>query len=372
MLTDNTTPQESEHNAGTPGKAPAPAKRRAFWAKHGFSICYGLLLFSFTVYAVCDAFLIPHRYTTAISPDTDTLSSVETIAMSAETEQLVAALSAAGENTHHRRAHTAPGSRAAKADNTTAAEDAAPAADTAVQNPISVSSDSSVSLSQYRYCDTNVYVADVILSSPEDLNTAFAEDTYGRNIKAATSAIADAHDALLAVNGDFYGTRNDGYVIRNGVLYRSTSAGNEDLAIYADGDFRIVHEDDFSAEQLLADGALQVFSFGPALLSDGEILVDAQDEVGRAKASNPRTAIGMIEPLHYVFVVSDGRTDESEGLSLSELAAFMKELGVSTAYNLDGGGSSTMVYQGEVVNRPTTGGNTIKERSVSDIVYITE
>ena len=73
---------------------------------------------------------------------------------------------------------------------------------------------------------------------------------------------------------------------------------------------------------------------------------------------------------HYVFVVSDGRTEESEGLSLLELAEFMDTLGVETAYNLDGGGSSTMYFNGEVINKPTTSGRNIKERSVSDIVYI--
>ena len=93
-------------------------------------------------------------------------------------------------------------------------------------------------------------------------------------------------------------------------------------------------------------------------------------EVGRAKASNPRTAIGIIDDLHYVFVVSDGRTNESEGLSLYELAGFFQQIGVKTAYNLDGGGSSTMVFNGEVINNPTTSGSSIKERSISDIIYI--
>ena len=87
-------------------------------------------------------------------------------------------------------------------------------------------------------------------------------------------------------------------------------------------------------------------------------------------ASNPRTAIGIVDPLHYVFVVSDGRTKASEGLSLRELAQIMQELGVKTAYNLDGGGSSTMVFQGRVVNNPTTNGKRVSERSVSDIVCI--
>ena len=86
-------------------------------------------------------------------------------------------------------------------------------------------------------------------------------------------------------------------------------------------------------------------------------------------ASNPRTAIGIIDENHYVFVVSDGRTSESEGLSLYELATFMKKLNVETLYNLDGGGSSTMYFNGNIINNPTTSGR-ISERKVSDIVYV--
>ena len=227
-----------------------------------------------------------------------------------------------------------------------------------------------VELTEYRENDTTIYAADVCVTDPSQLKTAFANGTYGKNVKDATSDIADSVDAILAINGDFYGARNSGYVIRNGVLYRSTSSGAEDLVIYEDGSFAIIDEDEVTAEQLLADGAVQVLSFGPALVEDGEIAVTQGEEVGKAMASNPRTAIGIYEDGHYVFVMSDGRTDESEGLSLYELAEFLQELGVETAYNLDGGGSSTMVYQGEVVNNPTTSGNSVKERSVSDIVYI--
>ena len=121
---------------------------------------------------------------------------------------------------------------------------------------------------------------------------------------------------------------------------------------------------------MVDNGVWQAFSFGPSLIENGEITVSSGDEVGKAMASNPRTAIGIIDNLHYVFVVSDGRTSESAGLSLSELAQFMDDLGCTTAYNLDGGGSSTMYFQGEVINNPTTNGNQIQERSVSDIVYI--
>ena len=89
-------------------------------------------------------------------------------------------------------------------------------------------------------------------------------------------------------------------------------------------------------------------------------------------ASNPRTAIGQIDELHYVFVVSEGRTSDNAGLSLYQLAQFMKSLGCTTAYNLDGGGSSTMYFDGEVINDPTGGGRGSSggERKVSDIVYL--
>ena len=228
-----------------------------------------------------------------------------------------------------------------------------------------------ITLTEYREHDTTIYVADVTLSTPALLKTALAQGAYGRNISEKTSAMAEENNAILAINGDYYGSRERGYVVRNGALYRSSvSSGTEALAIMADGSFRVVEEGEVSAQALLDEGAMQVFSFGPALLIDGEITVTTRDEVGKAMADNPRTAIGMYEPGHYVLLVSDGRTRESEGLTLYELAEFMQELGLTTAYNLDGGGSSTMVFMGEIINNPTTNGRRITERSVSDIVYI--
>ncbi|MCR5826549.1 MAG: phosphodiester glycosidase family protein [Oscillospiraceae bacterium] len=227
-----------------------------------------------------------------------------------------------------------------------------------------------ITLTEQLVNGTTVYVADVQLSSAEYLKTAFANDTYGKNVTATTSAIAAAHNAILAVNGDYYGARERGYVIRNGIVYRDSADDADVLCIYADGTMEVVDPSTVTAQELVARGVWQAFSFGPALVEDGTLSVSQNDEVGRAKASNPRTALGMIDPLHYVFVVSDGRTDESEGLSLYELAELLRSLGVQTAYNLDGGGSSSMVFQGELINNPTTTGNSIKERGVSDIVYI--
>lgn len=226
-------------------------------------------------------------------------------------------------------------------------------------------------LTTMRVENTTVYVADVQIADISLLKTALAGNTYARNLTETTSVQAANAGAILAINGDYYGAQERGYVLRNGVLYRaSAQSGTDALVIGADGNFRIITEGETSADTLVREGAWQVLTFGPALINGGQVTVSSSDEVGRAMTSNPRTAIGQISEGHYLLVVSDGRTKESAGLSLRQLAELMQSLGAQIAYNLDGGGSSTMVFQGRVVNNPTTNGRSIRERSVSDIVYI--
>ncbi len=230
-----------------------------------------------------------------------------------------------------------------------------------------------ITLETVRIHDTEVYIADIYLSSAEYFKTAMAQNKFGTNITDKTSTIAKQNGAILAINGDYYGANKKGYVIKNGNLYRESVRSDykyDDLCVMFDGSFKIYNEKDISAKQLLNSGVYQLFGFGPVLVNDSEICVSARDEVGVAMASNPRTAIGVVDKLHYIFVVSDGRTSESEGLSLLQLAELMKDRGCTTAYNLDGGGSSTMYFNGRVVNKPVNRGSSISERQVSDIVYI--
>jgi exopolysaccharide biosynthesis protein len=229
-----------------------------------------------------------------------------------------------------------------------------------------------IEISTKRFANTQVYIADITIQSLEYLKTAFARDIFGRNITQTTSSLAGSNHAILAINGDFCGFRNAGYVIRNSVLYRNIPRRTGDdgaLVIYQDGRFEVVGENAIRAEALIEKGAVQAFSFGPSLLENSEIRVNERTEVGRAIVSNPRTAMGIIRPLHYIFVVSDGRTGSSRGLSLYQLASLFKDWGCQAAYNLDGGGSSTMWFNGKVINSPTDG-RRFGERKVSDIVYI--
>ena len=231
-------------------------------------------------------------------------------------------------------------------------------------------SKSKITVTRYRAYDSNIYVADVEVTDGTSILSAFAKNTYGRNITDTTSDMAEENNAVLAINGDYYGARQSGYVIRNGVVYRSQGSNGEDMVISKDGSLSFISESDTTTDSLIQKQAWQVLSFGPVLVENGQVAVSENDEVGMAMASNPRTAIGTVAKNHYLFVVSDGRTSESTGLSLYELANFMKSLGATNLYNLAGGGSSTMVFQGEVVNNPTTNGNKISERAVSDILYI--
>lgn len=293
-----------------------------------WGIFYGIALTGFTVYTLLDAFVLPKNVVALENNNTERQTIEET--------------------------GTIEGKQAVVTKNSYESEDIA----------INITT-------KYEY-DTKIYIADVTVSDVSFLRAGLANGVFGRNIKETTSDIAKENNAIFAINGDFYGFRDSGPVIRNGVLYRSNkrSGSNDVLAVYNDGSFVTMKEENVDAQNLLDSGVLQLFSFGPTLVDNGQISVSANQEVEQSMNSNPRTAIGMISPLHYVFVVSDGRTSESAGLSLAQLAAVMQDAGCQCAYNLDGGGSSTMWFMGDVVNNPTTNGNSISERKVSDIVYI--
>lgn len=219
------------------------------------------------------------------------------------------------------------------------------------------------------------YVADVELSDATDLRSAFADDAFGENITDLVSSIATDNDAVFAINGDYYGFRDTGIVIRNGVVFRDEGA-REGLAIYSDGHMALYDETTTDAQTLLEEGVWNTLSFGPALVEDATVVegiddVEVDTNFGNhsIQGDQPRTAIGVIDDNHFVFVVVDGRdSGYSRGATMSELAQIMVDLGAQTAYNLDGGGSAEMWFNGEAVNQPSNGG----ERATSDILYIAQ
>jgi len=145
--------------------------------------------------------------------------------------------------------------------------------------------------------------------------------------------------------------------------------------MYRDGTMRIYDEKTTTGEELLAAGVWNTLSFGPGLVQNGQIIpgidqgeIDNNFGIRSIQGNNPRTGIGMIDADHYVFVVVDGRSSGySAGVTMTGFAQIFKDLGAKVAYNLDGGGSSTMYFNGALVNKPLGKGD---ERAISDILYI--
>ncbi|MEJ6542721.1 phosphodiester glycosidase family protein [Brachybacterium paraconglomeratum] len=218
------------------------------------------------------------------------------------------------------------------------------------------------------------FVASVAVTDAKVVRSAFAEDTFGENITETPSTIAFAHDAVLAINGDYYGFRSTGIVLRNGVVHRDEPA-RDALVLYTDGRVEVVDETTTSAQELLEDGAWNVLSFGPAVVVDAAVPdgiedVEIDTNIGNhsIQGRQPRTAVGARENGDLVLMVVDGRAEGySRGVTLPELGQLLLDEGCVTGYNLDGGGSSTMLFDGELANRPRGG---TEERATSDILYV--
>ena len=210
------------------------------------------------------------------------------------------------------------------------------------------------------------YIADIYTSNITTFQTALASGAYGSGYRAGIADMAEAADALVAVNGDYYGNTNEGVVIRNGVIYRANPTDCDVCVLYYDGTMRVMPGSSFTVEDAIADGAWQAWTFGPSLLDANGQAISAFSSTRMITRANPRTAIGYYEPGHYCMIVVDGR-GESEGITLQELSQLFEDLGCQAAYNLDGGNSSVMVWNGDVVNNPSGGG-----RASSDALLIAE
>ncbi len=334
--------------------------------KYLWAVIFGFLLTGYTVFTLLDTFVIP-RDMVYIDDLPKNTSSDEITALTAATAE--EANSQASEITQEVT------TEALTAQETTIVEETEPFLSEPIITDRSYRSNNiSIVITERRVHDTQVYIADIILKNPGCLKTGLANGAFGRNLKQYTSTIAKNCGAIFAVNGDYYGFRESGYVMREGFLYREVPRSGDNcdgLAVFEDGGMEAYKETEIEAQALADRGAVQLFCFGPTLIDDSKITVDEDSEVSMSMNSNPRTAIGYVAPLHYKMVVSDGRTEESRGLSLLQLAQVMREEDCEVAYNLDGGGSTSMWFMGEIVNVPTNGSH-MGERGVSDIVYIGE
>ena len=211
------------------------------------------------------------------------------------------------------------------------------------------------------------YYATIKIANASQLRTA-AVNGFDRGNRAKAQVMAKRTNAVLAINGDFYGARSESYVLRQGVVYRDKVGENMDiLLIDEDGDFHVLLAADNPAEidktTINGKKVINAFSFGPALIVDNQtVLVESSSPTMSAPESRcQRMCIVQTGPLEYMAICV-----RMVGCTAQEMVELVYELcdNVEVAYLLDGGESSQMVYMGALINKDTR-----SAREVTDIVY---
>ncbi len=211
----------------------------------------------------------------------------------------------------------------------------------------------------------------------------FAENrTVNRDaFKAKQSDIARQHNLVLAFGADYYIYRTGRKGVKVGVDIRDGQVLFDDptsrpkrtyppldmMALYPDGDIKVFTQHEITASELLTSGASDVFSFGPWLIRDGE-LNESYDNYGYNP--NPRVALGMVEPGHYFLLVAEGRTNVSRGLKCKESGYILNELGCKTAFNLDGGWTSSIIFMGNQLNQLDNNGVHNNARTQNEVIGV--
>lgn len=247
--------------------------------------------------------------------------------------------------------------------------DAATASATPVVEYVKTYSDESVSIEVSKVAEgtgaskITYFVANLELTDATRLRSGLATD-LGRT-RATPTQMAQSAGAVFAVSGDYFGFRNTGLVVRNGTVIVDKGVRTA-LVLQRDGSMTVQEERSVTARRLVARGAWQTASFGPALLEGGKISPRIRQTTDYIKQRHPRAGVCMRSPGSITFIVVDGRrSGYSRGVNLREFARLFRSRGCTVAYNLDGGRTATMYFDGRVINRPPGG-----QRSISDIFYV--
>ena len=231
-----------------------------------------------------------------------------------------------------------------------------------------VSENLNINITEYYVNRIRFYVADIYVRDISCFRTAFAKNTYGRNITEHILKVAERERSVLTLNGDFYGIREGGVCVRNGELFYSDKVVREIGVLYWDGSLRCFPPEEFDCDREMANGAYQIWNFGPAMLDENRVPRPDFDEIYEGIYGNqPRSALGYFEPGHYCFITADGRNEDSRGLTMDQLGLVAQNLGCEQCYNMDGGRTAQMAFGLQIVNHPVTGG-----RNCSDYLIIVD
>ena len=221
--------------------------------------------------------------------------------------------------------------------------------------------------------DVRYDIAWIKVASPTQLRTAIAGEP-NQVVAEKPGRMAREVNAVVAINGDFYTQRQDGLIYRQGQAFRYILNPEKDVLVIDElGDLHVFLNGENQTSELLAflqsgRTIINAFTFGPAIVKDGKALPMPATYQTRFDSAlrAPRTVIAQIGPLEYVFVEAEGRVKHSKGVTTDQMGDFMVTLGVETAYCLDGGNSSIMLFNGRYFDANYAE----SEREQSDIIYV--
>ena len=212
------------------------------------------------------------------------------------------------------------------------------------------------------------WVASIKISHPSQLRTMAANGFQSEMVMNGV-AMAKRVNAAVAINGDYFYYTHHGYILRQGQLFLDDLRGDRDvLLIDEDGDFHIVRNPITGEVKETIDGkkVMQAFFFGPVLVQDGKLVRDMDLRYDmRAEDRRQRMCIAQVGPLEYKCICCGPPARQNSGMTLEEFARLVYSLDVQTAYNLDGGDSTMLIFNGEKINDPYSPDT----RPIADIIY---
>ena len=198
------------------------------------------------------------------------------------------------------------------------------------------------------------YVADIYIAGIENFKTYFANNQFVYYGSQDAEAMARNSGSILSMNGDYCNNQKFGILVRNGEVYYDDPMEFDLCVLYYDGTVETYSPSEYDPADVIAAGAYQTWKFGPKLLdSDGKAMTSFNTTYVVEKEEAPRSGFGYYEPGHYCFVVADGRQSHARGMVLSEFAKLFEDLGCTRAYNMDGGASSVLTFNGSKYNIPS-------------------
>lgn len=224
-----------------------------------------------------------------------------------------------------------------------------------------------VTLEKGRHMECDWWAARIKIASPTQLRTVSAGG-FNTNMTMLGTALAKRVNAVLAIDGDYYFYTGKGFILRQGTVYRNLLDGTTDVLLIDEmGDFQVIQNalPDSCSNYMNGRRIINAMYFGPALVLDGMPVRNVSGSNMAYDLGRQRMCIAQVGPLEYMCICCAGPARGSEGMTLQVFADFVASFGVKTAYNLDGGDSTMLIFNGEKINDV----NNASSRKISDILY---